>query len=157
MNNSKINVAIPQFPHFSPEQDGCCQGCAAGWMWTSPGCTHSPARSRMGSRAWKEIGILDVFILLLKCLLLPLTLQPWVHYSLRVWNWNYEGKKILHAFTWIHYLSSDIEGINWEGNFKTILLTWVTGVSYQKPCQRHCSWQETYSIFMILPFIKSKP
>lgn len=33
------------------------------------------------------------------------------------------GGKGISAFTWIHYLSSVIEGLNGEGNFKTILLT----------------------------------
>jgi len=32
-------------------------------------------------------------------------------------------EKGISAFTWIYYLSSVTEGLNWEGNVKTILLT----------------------------------
>lgn len=81
----------------------------------------------------------------------PLTLQPWVHYS------SYEIE-IMEKNGSVHLLGTIMcQVLNWEGNFKTILLMWVTGVSYQEPCQRHCSWQETYSIFMILPFTKPRP
>lgn len=81
----------------------------------------------------------------------PLTLQPRVHYS------SYEIG-IMEKNGSVHLLGIIMcQVLNWEGNFKTILLIWVTGVSYQEPCQRHCSWQETYSIFMILPFTKPRP
>lgn len=51
------------------------------------------------------------------------------------WSWNY-GEEWISAFTRHRYVSSTTEVLNWEGNFKTILLTWVTGVSYQEPCHR---------------------
>lgn len=73
-------------------------------------CTYLPARSRVDGRPRKEAGPLNVFILLFTCFFPPLTLQPQESITQSMSEIEIRGEKGISAFTWIHYLSSVIEG-----------------------------------------------